>query len=94
MPTKSKQYEWVTFPESVITQAVQAIVEALPPEKTEWYQQTLSITQPSNDRWVHDTDEEFFADYRQVSKVLMCRLGCRPEPKWKVFFRYSMLIQT
>lgn len=66
MPTKSKQYQWVTFPESVITQAVQAIVEALPSDESKMLSQTLSVHLPSNDMWLHDTDDEFFIDYRQV----------------------------
>jgi len=65
MPEKEKRYDRVIFAPEVIKDAVDMLVSTLPQNKRELPREILNIKLPSGEEWSHDSEEEFFADYRQ-----------------------------
>ena len=65
MPTKTKRYERVIFTSEVIKKAEQVLVATLPDEERKFKFQTLEIESSTGEEWLHDTEDEFFADYRK-----------------------------
>ena len=64
MPEKTKTYERVIFTPEVIKEAVEKLKATLSSE-SEMTRQSLTIGISSQEKWRHDTEEEFFADYRK-----------------------------
>jgi hypothetical protein len=70
MPTKEKEYHLVIFTPEVIMQAVQLMKEISgKPEES----RKFIIHLNSGERWMHDNQDEFFADYRK--KFEYCAMG-------------------
>jgi len=65
MPTKEKTYNRVIFTPEVINEAVNMLTAALPRSKRKLTGKTLRIELPLGEEWTHDTEDEFFADYRK-----------------------------
>ena len=65
MPTKTKTYKRIIFAPEVIRQAVDILINSLPLSKRKMTGQILTIELPSDEKWRHDSEEEFFADYRK-----------------------------
>ncbi len=66
MPQKKKTYERVIFTPEVIKQVVDEITSTLPEKARELGLGDFWIRLYGGEKWEHDTDEEFFADYRVV----------------------------
>ena len=64
MPEKTKIYERVIFTPEVIKEAVEELKATLS-GKSEMPFQSLTIGVSPQETWRHDTEEEFFADYRK-----------------------------
>jgi predicted nucleotide-binding protein len=65
MPEKKKTYERVIFTPEVIKEAAGVLEATLPDEKRKLRFETLEIELSSGEEWSHDSEEEFFADYRK-----------------------------
>ncbi|MBA7580568.1 hypothetical protein ES708_22461 [subsurface metagenome] len=65
MPAKEKKYKWVIFTPEVIKQAHDSLVSTLPGKSREPTLKILRIQLSAIEQWAHDTEEEFFADYRR-----------------------------
>ena len=63
MPEKTKTYDRVIFTPDVIKTAVEVLVVTLPEKKRDLKYQNLKIDLSSGERWLHDSEDEFFADY-------------------------------
>ncbi len=70
MPTKIREYKRVIFTPEVIKEAAQVLRETLP-SKSKIRHQILRISLSPQERWEHDTEEEFFADYRKGFKDVL-----------------------
>ncbi|GAG32116.1 unnamed protein product, partial [marine sediment metagenome] len=64
MPTKEKTYHRIIFTPEVIQEAVEELRATLS-GKSEMTSQILTIGISPQETWRHDTEEEFFADYRK-----------------------------
>lgn len=64
MPRKQKTYDRVVFTPEVIKEAEETLRTTLPKKDTELSYQRLGIA-VSGEEWEHDSEEEFFADYRK-----------------------------
>jgi predicted nucleotide-binding protein len=64
MPEKSKRYDRVIFTPEVIAEAAAMVRKDVPAKTTAWGR-TLSIEVAVGEQWEHDSEEEFFADYRK-----------------------------
>lgn len=64
MPEKTKTYERVIFTPEVIKEAIEELKATLS-GKSEMTFQSLTIGMSPQEKWRHDTEEEFFADYRK-----------------------------
>jgi len=64
MPTKAKTYDRVIFTPEVIKRAVEEL-KAILSGRSELNEQNLVIKVSPQEEWSHDTEEEFFADYRK-----------------------------
>jgi len=65
MPEKDKLFWHVVFPPEVIKSALEIMIENLPINKKKLNDKKLRITLPTGETWHHDTDDEFFSDYRK-----------------------------
>jgi len=65
MPEKEKTYDRVIFTPEVIKETVDMVRTTLPEKQREMTGETFNITVSSEESWSHDTEEEFFADYRK-----------------------------
>lgn len=65
MPQKQKTYERVIFTPEVIKEAFKVLLTTLPDADKNLPRKTLEITLPSGEYWAHDSEDEFFADYRR-----------------------------
>lgn len=65
MPRKQKTYERVIFTPEVIKEALEVLLTTLPDADKNLPHQILEITLPSKEYWAHDSEDEFFADYRR-----------------------------
>jgi hypothetical protein len=65
MPTKKKTYHRIIFTPEVIKEAREVLEATLPHEKRKLRLETLEIELSSGEEWAHDSEEEFFADYRK-----------------------------
>lgn len=63
MPEKKKTYERVIFTPEVIKKAEQMLVETLGGKEIKQTRQILTIHLNAKEKWSHDNEEEFFADY-------------------------------
>lgn len=72
MPEKVKKYDRIVFTPETIRQAVSALKSALQGE-SEKRTQRLMTELPGGEKWRHDTEEEFFADYRKGCKTARFR---------------------
>jgi len=68
MPTKQKTYERVIFTPEVIKEAENVLVSSLKEKDRKITNQILTIQLSGVEQWTHDTEEEFFADYRKSFK--------------------------
>ena len=65
MPRKQKTYERIIFTPEVIKEALEVLLTTLPDTDKNLPRQTLEISLPSKENWLHDSEDEFFADYRR-----------------------------
>ncbi len=66
MPEKTKTYERVIFTPEVIKEAVEELKATLSGKSGMTHQRLfISISPQEEEEWEHDTEEEFFADYRK-----------------------------
>lgn len=65
MPEKTKTYNRVIFTQDVINEAIDMVEATLPEKQRKLTSVTLDIELPSGELWSHDSEEEFFADYRK-----------------------------
>ncbi|MBA7645012.1 hypothetical protein ES703_52764 [subsurface metagenome] len=65
MPTKEKTYNRVIFTPEVIKEAVDVLVATLPDKERQLSFEKLEIKLSAGENWAHDTENEFFADYRK-----------------------------
>lgn len=64
MPAKTKTYRQVIFDPQVIVQACRELSNELPRDKRNETSRRLHI-KVGDEEWSHDTEEEFFSDYRK-----------------------------
>lgn len=64
MPAKTKKYNGIVFTPEVMKTAVDVLVATLPKDNKDLVHQTLEIDL-SEEKWEHDSEDEFFADYRK-----------------------------
>lgn len=64
MPTKTKHYGWVKFPEEAIREALRVFYESHG-EESQTARRWRSVHISTDESWYLDTDEEFFAEYRR-----------------------------
>lgn len=76
MPEKTKWYWWVKFQPDVIAEGLRLHAELRGPD--EYEVKDRRITFDDNESWEHDTDEEFFADYRspRLRSASISQKGC------------------
>ena len=67
MPTKTKHYRWVKFPEEAIREALQAFQENVS-EGDVTDHRWREVEMSADESWQLDTDEEFYAEYRRDVK--------------------------
>ena len=67
---KQKVYPDTCFPPEVVCEAVDVLTSFIEEENLKPSSFTRRITLENGERWSHDTDEEFFADYTGVYKIL------------------------
>jgi hypothetical protein len=79
VPLKSLAFDWVKFRPEVILGAMATYEEFLPVEFRAGLGTDRSVDLISGVHWEHDTDEEFFSDYRQPCTYAMWR-SLRAEP--------------
>jgi len=65
MPEKIKDYERVIFTPEVIKEAADMVEATLPEKERKLTFMILSTKISSEEEWSHDSEEEFFADYRK-----------------------------
>jgi predicted nucleotide-binding protein len=65
MPQKRKTYDRVIFTPEVIREAVNELTKSLAEEQRKLTFRHMKITVSPEEAWSHDTEEEFFADYRK-----------------------------
>jgi len=65
MPTKTKEYKNIIFSPEVIRGALEVSISVLPNKNKTFNLQTLEIFLPSGEHWAHDSEDEFFSDYRK-----------------------------
>lgn len=65
MPEKTKDYDRVIFTPEAIKEAENVFVSTLLQKDRKMTHQTLRIQLSATEQWAHDTEEEFFADYRK-----------------------------
>lgn len=65
MPKKEKAYKNVIFTTEVIKEAFEILLATIPELSKKPCHQILEITLPSQEHWAHDSEDEFFADYRR-----------------------------
>lgn len=65
MPKKEKTYDRVIFTPEVIKEAVDRVITTLPEKQKEMTSKNFRIAVSPEESWAHDTEEEFFADYRK-----------------------------
>lgn len=65
MPEKTKTYDRVIFTPEVIKEAVEVLRATLPAGKRKVRYENFEVELSSGEKWCHDTEEEFFADYRK-----------------------------
>lgn len=68
MPTKQKTYDRVIFTPEALKQADGILVSTLAEKDRKITTQILLIQLSATEQWRHDTEEEFFADYRKGFK--------------------------
>jgi len=64
MPAKTKTYNSIVFTPEVMKTAVDVLVATLPKDNRDLVHQKLEI-ELSEEIWEHDSEDEFFADYRK-----------------------------
>jgi hypothetical protein len=62
MPAKTKVYNRIIFTPAIIKTAVDVLVASLPEKKRDLRLNSLEI-ELSEEKWEHDSEDEFFADY-------------------------------
>ena len=63
MPNKTKTYDRVIFTPEVIGQVEHAMKQAIPRSSEQSVDFDIRVT--DHEQWAHDSEEEFFADYRK-----------------------------
>lgn len=63
MPEKTRTYDYVKFTPDVIKEAENTLVRASGQKEERPHSQSLVIKISSKEKWSHDNEEEFFADY-------------------------------
>ena len=64
MPAKTKTYNHIVFTPEVMKTAVDVLVATLPKENRDLVHQILEVAL-LGEKWKHDSEDEFFADYRK-----------------------------
>ena len=65
MPKKEKYYDRVIFTPEVIKEAVNVLETTLPDEERKLKHHALEVALSTGEQWSHDTEDEFFSDYRK-----------------------------